>query len=69
VLRRSREPLRDQKPQTITFLHLSAELENFAAAINAKRPLAVAGGDEVHGVAVLEAILESAATGTTIKIT
>jgi predicted dehydrogenase len=59
------------KPQTVTFPHVSterAELENFAAAINAKRALAVAGGDEVHGVAVLEAILESAATGKTVKI-
>lgn len=59
------------KPQTMTFPQLSterAELENFAVAINAKRPLAVAGGDEVHGVAVLEAILESAATSTTVKI-
>jgi predicted dehydrogenase len=60
------------KPQTVTFPQLSterAELENFAASINAKRPLAVAGGDEVHGVAVLEAILESAATGKTVTIT
>jgi predicted dehydrogenase len=59
------------KPQTVTFPQVSterAELENFAAAINAKRALAVAGGDEVHGVAVLEAILESAATGKTVKI-
>ena len=59
------------KPQTISFPHLSterAELENFADAIKAKRPLAVAGGDEMHGVAVLEAILESAAKGATVKI-
>lgn len=59
-----------QPPQTISFPYLSterAELENFADAINARRPLAVAGGDEAHGVAVLEAILESAATGTTVK--
>ncbi len=60
-----------QPPQTVSFSYLSterAELETFADAINAKRPLVVAGGDEVHGVAVLEAILESAATGATITI-
>ena len=51
------------KPQIVTFPQTSterAELENFADAISAKRPLAVAGGDEAHGVAVLEAILKSA---------
>ncbi|MDP2706763.1 MAG: Gfo/Idh/MocA family oxidoreductase, partial [Burkholderiales bacterium] len=51
------------KPQTISFPQLSterAELENFADAIKTGHPLAVAAGDEVHGVAVLEAILESA---------
>ena len=60
-----------QKPQTISFPHISterAELENFADAIEARRPLTVAGGDEVHGVAVLEAILESAAKSATVKI-
>ncbi len=60
-----------QRPQTIAFPQLSterAELENFADAINAGRPLAVAGGDEVHGVAVLEAILASAAKHVSIKI-
>ena len=59
------------KPQTISFPQLSterAELENFADAIKAKRPLAVAGGDEMHGVAVLEAILESAAKSALVKI-
>ena len=34
----------------------------------AGRPLAVAAGDEVHGVAVLEAILESAAKDAPVKI-
>ena len=51
------------KPQIIAFPQTStecAELENFADAAAAKRPLAVAGGDEAHGVAVLEAILKSA---------
>ena len=60
-----------QKPQTITFPFVSterAELEHFAEAIKAKRRLAVAGGDEVHGVAVLEAVLESAKSGATVKV-
>lgn len=51
------------KPQTITFPATSterAELEHFADAVAAKQPLAVAGGDEAHNVAVLEAILASA---------
>ena len=60
-----------QTPQTITFPLVSterAELESFADAIKARRALAVAGGDEVHGVAVLEAVLQSAKQNTTISI-
>jgi len=60
-----------QKPQTISFPQTSTEreeLENFADAIEAGRPLAIAGGDEVHGAAVLEAILESAKKSATISI-
>jgi predicted dehydrogenase len=59
------------KPQTITFPEVSterAELENFADAIRAKRKLASAGGDEVHGVAVLQAVMESATSGSTVKL-
>jgi predicted dehydrogenase len=59
------------KPQLIAFQETSterAELENFADAVRAGRQLAVAGGDEEHGVAVLEAILESAKTGRTIGV-
>ena len=41
-----------------------AELEHFARAAQAKRPLAVPGGDEVHNVAVLEGIVKSAREGT-----
>ena len=51
------------KPQLVTFPQTSterAELEHFADAVAAKRSLAVAGGDEAHNVAVLEAILASA---------
>jgi len=52
-----------QKPATMSFPETSterAELENFARAAAAKRPIAVPGGDEEHNVAVLEAILRSA---------
>src|SRR5688500_4696187 len=60
-----------QRPQVITFPEVSterAELENFANAVQEGRALAVAGGDEEHGVTVLEAILESAKTGRAIAI-
>ena len=60
-----------QKPQLMTFPQTSterAELENFADAVEQGRPLAVAGGDEEHGVAVLEAILESAKSGRTVSV-
>jgi predicted dehydrogenase len=52
-----------QKPRQMTFPQVSterAELEHFAQAALARRPLAMPGGDEVHNVAVLEAIIESA---------
>jgi predicted dehydrogenase len=59
-------------PPTITrFERVSterAELEHFASAARAKRPLAIPGGDEVHNVAVLEAIVGSAQDGTRIRI-
>jgi predicted dehydrogenase len=60
-----------QRPQVRIFPQTSterAELENFAAAVREGRPLAVEGGDEQHGVAVLEAILESARSGTGVTI-
>jgi len=50
-------------PVTTTFQDVSterAELEHFARAAKDHRPLAVPGGDEVHNVAVLEAIVRSA---------
>jgi predicted dehydrogenase len=40
-----------------------AELEHFARAVEAGKPLAVPGGDAVHNVAVLEAIIRSAQDG------
>ena len=59
-----------QKPQIVPFFEISterAELENFALAAAEGRALAVAGGDEEHGVAVMEAIMESARSGATVK--
>jgi predicted dehydrogenase len=60
-----------RKPQIMTFPETSterAELEHFAQAAMARRPLAAASGDELHGVAVLEAILESARSEARIRI-
>lgn len=60
-----------QRPQLVTFPQTSterAELENFADAVCERRPLASPGGDEEHGVAVLEAILESAKVGRPISL-
>ena len=45
-----------------------AELEHFARAAKERRPLAVPGGDEVHNVAVLEAIVRSARNTTMVQI-
>ena len=59
------------QPQSISFPDTSterAELENFAEAVREKRLLAVADGDEEHNVSALEAILESAAKGVTVKV-
>ncbi len=59
------------KPEVVTFPQVSterAELEHFARAIGEKRPLAIAGGDEEHGAAVLEAIMKSAKAGRTVRV-
>jgi len=59
------------KPEVMTFPQVSterAELESFARAIEEKRPLAVPGGDEEHGAAVLEAIMKSAKAGKTVRV-
>jgi len=67
----TQKPRNREKPQIVRFPEVSterAELENFARAAMEKRPLAVAGGDEVHGVAVLEAILKSAKSGKTVRL-
>jgi predicted dehydrogenase len=60
-----------QRPQRVVFPQTSterAELENFAEAVREGRALAVAGGDEEHGVAVLEAIMESVRTGAVVSV-
>jgi predicted dehydrogenase len=60
-----------QRPQFANFPEVSterAELEHFAQAARARRPLAVPGGDEVHNVAVLEGIVKSARDGTRVLI-
>ena len=62
---------RKHPPAVTTFDNVSterAELEHFARAAQSGRPLAVAGGDEVHNVAVLEAIIRSARESTTVHV-
>jgi len=59
------------KPEVVTFPQTSterAELEHFARAAAARRPLATLDGDEIHGVEVLEAILKSAKAGKTVRV-
>lgn len=56
------QPFVNQRPEITSFSAISterAELEHFAEAVAARRPLAVAGGDEEHGVAVLDAVMRS----------
>jgi predicted dehydrogenase len=59
------------KPAVTTFDPvdtLRAELEHFARSVQAGQALAVPGGDELHNVAVLEAIIHSARTGTPVSV-
>ena len=59
------------RPELVTFPAISterAELEHFARAAAERRPLANPGGDEEHGVAVLEAVLKSARAGKTVRV-
>src|SRR5258708_4782925 len=54
--------MKKQRPEVLSFPKAStehAELENFARAAMARRPIAIPGGDEVHNVAVLDAIVRS----------
>ena len=65
------DPMIKQKPRLMTFDDVSterAELEHFARAIQAGQPLAVPGGEEVHNVAVLDAIVESARKGAPVAV-
>ncbi len=60
-----------QQPEVIEYPPTSterAELEHFARAALARQPVAVPGGDEVHNVAVLEAILRSAQEETRVRV-
>jgi predicted dehydrogenase len=58
-----------QKPTHTAFAQTSterAELEHFARAAMARKAVAIPGGDEVHNVAVLEAIVASAREQTSV---
>ena len=60
-----------QKPTRLSFPQTSterAELEHFARAAMAGRALALPEGDEVHNVAVLEAIVASAREQTRVRL-
>ncbi len=60
-----------QRPHVQTFDKTSterAELEHFAQQAAARKALAVPGGDAVHNVAVLEAILQSVATQQPVRV-
>jgi predicted dehydrogenase len=61
---------RKQPPEVVNFPKTSterAELEHFAKAAAARQPIAVPGGDEVHNVAVLDAIVRSAREGRAVN--
>ena len=60
-----------QKPGLVEFAQSSterAELEHFARAAMGGKPLALPGGDEVHNVAALEAIIRSAQNGSRVQL-
>ena len=50
------------------FNALAAELEGFAAAINGERPYPITADEVIHGVAVFEAIVRSAALHQPVKV-
>ena len=65
------EKLEKLRPRIVEFPEVGterAELEHFAEAALARRPIAVPGGDEVHNVAVLEAIVASSKNRTWEKV-
>ncbi len=60
-----------QRPEILSFSNTSTErdeLEHFAQAALARRALVLPNGDAVHNVAVLEAILASAATQNPVRV-
>jgi len=66
-----RDITRQAPPETIRFPPFDterAELEHFALAAATRQPLALPGGDAVHNVAVLEAILASARDGRSVRL-
>ena len=65
------DPHRKLRPELRHFAKTSterAELEHFAQAATERRPIALPGGDEVHNVAVLEAIVRSSRDGVRVPI-
>jgi predicted dehydrogenase len=54
--------------ETADFNMLTAELEAFAASIAERRPFPTPLTDILHGVAVFEAVLHSAASGQAQKV-
>jgi len=65
------DPVRKLRPELRHFPKTSterAELEHFAEAAAAHRPVALPGGDEVHNVAVLEAIVRSSRDGVRVPV-
>jgi predicted dehydrogenase len=65
------DPHKKRRPELRHFPKTSterAELEHFADAAAARRPVALPGGDEVHNVAVLEAIVRSSRDGIRVPV-
>ena len=63
--------LKKQRPEVLSFPKARTErdeLEHFAKAAMARRPIALPGGDEAHNVAVLEAIVRSARDGSRVEM-
>jgi predicted dehydrogenase len=59
------------KPQVVQFPRISterAELEHFARAAMSRSPVVLIDGDEVHNIAVLEAIVQSAQRGSRVRV-
>jgi len=60
-----------QRPVVQTFARTSterAELEHFARHVQSRQPIVVPGGDAVHNVALLQAVLSSIRTGLPTRV-